>query len=329
MGQSATNANPSRGATVLESRSSFECVTYPNSCTLWYVLCRAPFAGLPQPVNALIPAYHVHITSPQFPHINAAGRVDTSMTARCVTGGALLFDLDGTLARTDHLHHEAYRRLLPDLGFNAASLDDAWFEATIAGRANQDVWKRLLPAASDAEVQAMIHRKEELWRELAAASCEPLEGLESLLSAAVSDSIPVVVVTNAPRDSACHLIRCIGLTDVLHPGASAEKPGYLVCGNECNRTKPDPDPYLAGLALLGADPEKSVAFEDSPTGVRAAVAAGIATVGLLTTTTKARLTAEGAALCVEHYSHAGAEGEKLAQLLRERLGWEVFRAQRQ
>lgn len=231
-----------------------------------------------------------------------------------------MFDLDGTLALTDHLHHEAYRRLLPDLGFDSAALDDAWFASTIAGRANADVWTALMPASTDAEVRAMIERKEALWRDLAAISCEALEGLESLLTAAVRDGIPVVVVTNAPRDSACHLIRCIGLTDLLHPGDSVERPGLLVCGNECAKTKPDPAPYLAGLALLGVDPGKSLAFEDSPTGVRAAVGAGIATVGLLTTTTRDKLTAEGATVCVENYS-CGAESVALAQLIRERLDW--------
>ncbi len=42
--------------------------------------------------------------------------------------------------------------------------------------------------------------------------------------------------------------------------------------------KPHPEPFLAACARLGARPERSVAFEDSFTGVASAVAAGLYTV---------------------------------------------------
>ena len=39
-------------------------------------------------------------------------------------------------------------------------------------------------------------------------------------------------------------------------------------------TKPDPAPYLRAAELLGVDPARCVAVEDSPTGVASAAAAG-------------------------------------------------------
>jgi beta-phosphoglucomutase-like phosphatase (HAD superfamily) len=39
--------------------------------------------------------------------------------------------------------------------------------------------------------------------------------------------------------------------------------------------KPAPDPYLRAAALLGVAPGDCVAVEDSPTGIRAAEAAGV------------------------------------------------------
>ncbi len=44
--------------------------------------------------------------------------------------------------------------------------------------------------------------------------------------------------------------------------------------------KPDPDCYLLAARLLGADPRRSVAIEDSEYGVAAAVAAGMATIAV-------------------------------------------------
>jgi HAD superfamily hydrolase (TIGR01509 family) len=48
----------------------------------------------------------------------------------------------------------------------------------------------------------------------------------------------------------------------------------LVCANDVSVTKPDPEPYLLAAKLLGADPGRSIALEDSPNGVASAEAAG-------------------------------------------------------
>lgn len=53
----------------------------------------------------------------------------------------------------------------------------------------------------------------------------------------------------------------------------------LVCGDEA-APKPAPDLYLLACARLGVEPSRSLAFEDSPTGVRAAKAAGLTCVGV-------------------------------------------------
>lgn len=51
-----------------------------------------------------------------------------------------------------------------------------------------------------------------------------------------------------------------------------------VCGDEVARGKPEPDVYLRAAELLGVDPRDCVAVEDSPTGTRAAHAAGCAVI---------------------------------------------------
>ncbi|QBS39742.1 HAD family hydrolase [Nocardia sp. CS682] len=51
-----------------------------------------------------------------------------------------------------------------------------------------------------------------------------------------------------------------------------------VCGDEVALGKPEPDVYLRAAQLLGVDPRDCVAVEDSPTGTRAAQAAGCAVI---------------------------------------------------
>jgi beta-phosphoglucomutase-like phosphatase (HAD superfamily) len=53
-----------------------------------------------------------------------------------------------------------------------------------------------------------------------------------------------------------------------------------VTGDEVSRGKPHPDPYLLAAERLGVDARECVAIEDSPTGVRSALAAGCRVLGV-------------------------------------------------
>lgn len=48
------------------------------------------------------------------------------------------------------------------------------------------------------------------------------------------------------------------------------------------RGKPFPDPFLLAAADLGIDPARAVIFEDSPSGIKAAVAAGATVIAVCT-----------------------------------------------
>jgi len=54
----------------------------------------------------------------------------------------------------------------------------------------------------------------------------------------------------------------------------------VIGGDDVARPKPHPDPYLQACEALGVDPGDTVAFEDSITGARSAIAAGAVTVGI-------------------------------------------------
>eukprot|EP00730_Choanoeca_flexa_P019299 TRINITY_DN9421_c0_g2_i1.p1 TRINITY_DN9421_c0_g2~~TRINITY_DN9421_c0_g2_i1.p1 ORF type:complete len:158 (+),score=12.35 TRINITY_DN9421_c0_g2_i1:381-854(+) len=66
-------------------------------------------------------------------------------------------------------------------------------------------------------------------------------------------------------------------------------PSLQILGDECKHGKPHPEPYLQGLKLLDVDAASTLAFEDSPAGASAAVAAGIPTFGMLTSQSAATM----------------------------------------
>ncbi|APZ97855.1 hypothetical protein BWQ93_04635 [Sphingopyxis sp. QXT-31] len=55
--------------------------------------------------------------------------------------------------------------------------------------------------------------------------------------------------------------------------------GHVYSADGWDRGKPFPDIYLAAAKGLGVDPAQCLAIEDSPTGARAAIAAGMTVIG--------------------------------------------------
>lgn len=194
---------------------------------------------------------------------------------------ALLFDLDGTLADTDPLHMGIWIEALRPYGFAA---DEEFYQQRISGRLNPDIVAELLPDLSRREGTEFLEAKERRFRELS-GELPPLPGLRAFLCA--TESLPRAVVTNAPGENARAMLRSLQLS-----GDFAE----VVLAEEVRAGKPDPAPYAAALERLSVAAGEAVAFEDSPSGIRSAVAAGVPTVGLTTTHRPDVLISAGAAL---------------------------------
>lgn len=202
---------------------------------------------------------------------------------------ALLFDMDGTLVDTDDLHFAAYVTVFADLGI---TLGRAEYDARMAGRPNLEILRDYFPAETEAFRVALMNLKEDTFLR-ASPAWEPLEGVRELLRWAREAGLERALVTSAPRDNAGHLLRAVGLDKTFSPEVYA---------GELLRGKPDPLPYRTALELLGLEPQQALVFEDSLSGVRSGVAAGIATVGVATTQTPAALREVGATLVIRDFT---------------------------
>ena len=95
-------------------------------------------------------------------------------------------------------------------------------------------------------------------------------GSRELLAALGQAGVPVALVTMSYRR----------LAEAVIDGLPEGTFGAVVTGDEVREGKPHPEPYLRAAALLGVDPPRCVAVEDSPTGVASAEAAGCVTVAV-------------------------------------------------
>jgi beta-phosphoglucomutase len=207
-------------------------------------------------------------------------------------GTALLFDLDGTLTDTDHLHVEAFRILLKDFG-RAITLEH--YKARIMGHPNDEIMREMFPDETPERRVALSEHKEQLFRDQL-ETLTPTPGVLRVLDWADAHGVPYAVVTNAPRANAEMMLHGLGLD---------RRMTELVIGDELERAKPDPLPYRTGLQLLGASAERALAFEDSLPGIRAAHGAGITTYGIRTAHPDAALLGSGAVAAITDFTDAG------------------------
>jgi HAD superfamily hydrolase (TIGR01509 family) len=191
---------------------------------------------------------------------------------------AALWDVDGTLAETERDGHRvAFNRAFEDCG-----VPWRWGEAQYGellritgGR------ERLLfdmnqrpdappPAERDAIVRAVHAKKNAYYAELVGSAGIALrEGVQSLMTECRKRDVRMGIATTTSRTNVDVLLR-------VHLGARwADMFAVIVCGEDVQQKKPDPEVYLKALHALAIGPLEAVAIEDSPGGVAAARAADI------------------------------------------------------
>ncbi|MBE9007016.1 HAD-IA family hydrolase [Fortiea sp. LEGE XX443] len=202
---------------------------------------------------------------------------------------AILFDLDGTIVNTDPIHYQAWQQMLSSYSLE---IDETFYKSRISGRLNPEIVKDILPQLSAAEGQKFADDKEALFRQLA-SHLQPLSGFAELIAWTEAHQLQRALVTNAPRLNAEFMLEVLGIKEAFHT---------VILAEDCTAGKPDPAPYQVALDKLEINAENAIALEDSPSGIRAAVAAGIRTIGIASTHDPEILQAIGAFMAIPDFT---------------------------
>jgi HAD superfamily hydrolase (TIGR01509 family) len=194
---------------------------------------------------------------------------------------ALIFDVDGTLADTEHLHRVAFNE-----AFSRAGLDWQWDANTYrrlilvaGGRERIAHWQRehRAPGApawtSDSpEVRTLHASKTAIYTDWVGRGEIPLrDGVERLVREARASGLRLAIATTtSPPNIDALLGFSLGpdwrdFFEVIEDADTAP------------RRKPDPQVYQQALSRMGLTADACLAFEDSITGLQAAIAARLPT----------------------------------------------------
>lgn len=185
--------------------------------------------------------------------------------------------MDGVLLDSEPLHGMALREACAGAGLVVDPEE-------VVGVADRDVILRAAFRAGREPPAAEIDRLLAAKMRLVQALCRrdlvmPYPGAVELFHAA--DAVAAVgVCTAAMRADVMFLLGRIGLDAAEH---------VVITADDVARTKPRPECYLLAAERLGVKPVRSVAIEDSISGVAAAKAAGFRVVAVGHTTAREKL----------------------------------------
>ena len=203
-----------------------------------------------------------------------------------------IFDCDGVLIDSEIIALSELSTMMGEFGvpMSVAECQDAYM-----GMHNADILRaiegrigRSLPGEGPRMRARMMERfKDEL---------QPVPGIADALGRLTG---PRCVASSSDRARIELTLELTGLTRFFH--------GHIFSGTEVARGKPAPDLFLHAAASMGFAPAECVVIEDSVTGVRAGVAAGMAVVGFsggahANETVEARLLEAGAGRVISRMS---------------------------
>ena len=173
-----------------------------------------------------------------------------------------MVDLDDTLISTLNANHLSYKLALNEQGFDL-SLEA--YAKNCNGRKYNDFLPEIMGKDHPA-IETVHDRKIELYAQCLKAA-EVNRPLVDILRA-IKLEYYIALVTTATKANVDRILEHFGLRDLFDS---------VVTQNDVHKSKPDPECYNMVIEKYGVDRENCIIFEDSKTGIAAALASGCET----------------------------------------------------
>ncbi|MET7599697.1 MULTISPECIES: HAD family phosphatase [unclassified Streptomyces] len=174
---------------------------------------------------------------------------------------AVLLDMDGTLVDTEGFWWDVEVEVFKSLGH---TLDDSWRHVVVGGPMTRSAGFLIEATGADITLPELSVLLNDGFESRIGQALPLMPGAARLLAELAAHGIPTALVSASHRRIIDRVLTALG-------------PQYFsltIAGDEVERTKPFPDPYLLAAAGLDADPARCAVVEDTATGVASAEAAG-------------------------------------------------------
>ena len=173
----------------------------------------------------------------------------------------LLFDNDGVLVETEKYYYEANVKALGEFGLELSF--DVYMEIMARGGTAWEVAKK--HGISQKEIDKKRQQRDVYYQDFIQNKNIEIDGVVDVLKE-LSQNYKMGIVTTSRRVD----------FDLVHNKLDIVKyMDFTLCVEEYPRSKPYPDPYLAGMKLFNASKDECLIIEDSQRGLTSAVNAEI------------------------------------------------------
>jgi HAD superfamily hydrolase (TIGR01509 family) len=194
------------------------------------------------------------------------------------------FDFNGVIVDDERHHCASLLEVLAEWGL---AVDEATYYRDYLGYDDRGcfvhAWRAANRTLDTRVLDQLIAQKNARYHALITADLTLVPGVQTFVRALRDAGTRLVIVSAARRDEITHVLSVAELTDCF---------AGIVAAEDVARTKPDPEGYRKGLALLGLPAADCLVVEDSLPGLRAGRAAGMRVAMLATSHPAEELAAE-------------------------------------
>ncbi|MGY6521815.1 MAG: HAD family hydrolase [Mongoliitalea sp.] len=191
---------------------------------------------------------------------------------------AVIFDMDGVICHTNPFHSIAFQEFFAKRNLFPTEEE---FKNHMYGKNNSYILSHFLGRTIAGEELAILEEeKESLFREIYKDQVNPITGFLPFFQQLKNEGISTAVGTSAPMANMDLIIGKLGIRSYMES---------MLASEDVSKHKPDPEVYLKSAQNLGVNPEACLVFEDSFSGVSAALNAGMKVIGVLSSHSKTEL----------------------------------------
>lgn len=186
---------------------------------------------------------------------------------------AVLWDNDGVLLDSETVFYAVTKRAFSRLGLELTR--EVWGSRYLGlGTPSRDIARSL--GARDADIAPVLDERNKEYLSVLKEPPPVRPRVAETLSA-LTGRVKLALVTG------CHLKPL----HLMHARSGLLKHfETIVTGDDCDSSKPNPEPYLTAMAAMGLDSKHCIAIEDSRRGLESALNAGVACMVVPTDLTK-------------------------------------------
>ncbi|QHT71012.1 HAD family phosphatase [Rhodocytophaga rosea] len=208
---------------------------------------------------------------------------------------AVIFDMDGVVIDT-RKPIEAFWIALGNK--HQIAITQELMETRIHGCPARQTINALFGNLSEAQKEEIFEEGEEFETSMEYIA---MAGVKSLLQSLKANQIPTALVTSSLRPKVDKVINHLALEGLFE---------VIVTSDLVKIGKPDPACYVMAAEKLGKNPASCVVFEDAVSGVKAAIGAGMLTVGVGTGMQEKLLKETGAIDCKPDFHNVAIRNHK-------------------